>query len=124
MRRLFATSVLLLGCGSGAETTPVTDSAVVVEDVGAEAAADVAVEDARPAPPHPTPEELSFRAVSPLPAGEQLLFNDWTASPNAVYSIKPDGTGETEVFRVFRVWSMGVAHGANKIAFSSADPKQ
>jgi hypothetical protein len=62
--------------------------------------------------------------VSPLPAGEQLLFNDWTASPNAVYSIKPDGTGETEVFRVFRVWSMGVAHGANKIAFSSADPKQ
>lgn len=122
MRFAVLSAFLLLACSSGNETTPAAaNDTGTAEDT---TPATDAASDARPEPPHPTPEELSFQAVNPLPDGEQLLFNDWTGSPNAVYSMKPDGTGETEVFRVFRVWAMGVSHGVDRIAFSSADPKQ
>ncbi len=117
MRSVVFSAFVLFGCSSGSETP----AATVVEDTGT--MGDTAT-DAPSAPPHPTPEELSFQAVNPLPAGEQLIFNDWNSTPNAVYSMKPDGTGETEIFRVFRVWAMGVNHGVNQIAFSCADPKQ
>jgi len=109
-------SLLLVACGSSAETQP-----PMVTEVKCTEAEPVSVTNE---PAHPTPEELSFQATRPLPNGEQLLFNDWTASPNAVYSLRPDGTGETEIFRVHRVWAMAVSHKGDKIAFSSADPKQ
>jgi len=74
--------------------------------------------------PTPAPGDIDFEAKNPLPSGEQLLFNDWTPQPNTVSSIKPDGTGETVVFRAYRVWSMGVSHDASKIAFACGDPMQ
>lgn len=123
MRLFFAVTCcsFALACSSpeAATEAPVTDSGVAAEDV-----ADSATETSDGGIPHPTPAELSFKAVNPLPAGEQLLFNDWNATPNAVFSIKPDGSAAIEVFRGFRVWAMGVSHAADKIAFSCADPKQ
>jgi len=72
----------------------------------------------------PKAADIKFAAVHALPSGEQILFNDWNADPNAVYSMTPDGKTVTEVFRAFRVWSMGVSHTADRIAFSCGDPLQ
>jgi Tol biopolymer transport system component len=121
MRFVLASLFLLVGCGSSAEKAAATDSGTDTAVVCRETEV---VDAATDPPPHPTPEELSFQAINALPAGEQLLFNDWTASPNAVYSMRPDGTGETEIFRVHRVWAMALSHAGDKLAFSSADPKQ
>lgn len=113
--------VLLAGCGSSdPQPAAASDSAAVEEtivDAPVETAVDAAI-------PHPTPDEIEFAAVNPLPRGEQLLFNDWNATPNAVFSMKPDGTGVTEIFRGYRVWAMGVSHAVDKLAFSCGDPKQ
>ncbi len=113
---------ILVGCGSST-SSPVVVSDTGTDDVGADAPLGETAVDAGP-PPHPTPKDLGFEALNPIPAGEQLLFNDWTASPNAFYSIKPDGTGEVEIFRIFRVWAMGVSATVDKVAFSCADPAQ
>jgi hypothetical protein len=117
--RIVLLSILILGCSSSESTPVVVDSGVIVED---SVAVDTAPEDSGVA--HPTPDEISFKAVNPLPAGEQLLFNDWNASPNGVFSMKPDGSSVVEIFRGYRVWAMGVSHAADKIAFSCGDPKQ
>jgi hypothetical protein len=62
--------------------------------------------------------------VNPIPSGDLILFNDWNSSPNSVWAMTPDGMTFTEIFRAFRVWSMGVSNGFDKIAFASADPQQ
>ncbi len=72
----------------------------------------------------PTAETIQFAAVSTLPSGEQILFNDWNASPNTVATMAPDGADATTVFEAFRVWSMGVSNDGQTIAFASADPEQ
>lgn len=117
--RLFLAAFLVTACGSSSEPPPAgaADTGTSAEDTGSETSTDAGI-------PHTTPEEIAFQAIAPLPAGEQLLINDWNASPNAVFSIKPDGTGATEIFRGYRVWAMGVSHAADKIAFSCGDPKQ
>lgn len=89
---------------------------------GGDAAADAPVGDG--SVPKPEPADISFKAVAPIPAGEQLLFNDWSAQPNAVFSMKPDGSAETKIFEAYRVWSMGVSKDASKIAFACGDPLQ
>jgi hypothetical protein len=75
------------------------------------------------APYVPTPQDIGFTAVHPVPQGEQILFNDW-ASPDSVYSLTVDGQTATEIFRAFRVWSLGVANGAGSLAFACGDPHQ
>jgi len=67
----------------------------------------------------PTAADVDFAAVHPLPTGEQILFNDWNTSPNALYSMTPDGQTVTEVFRAYRIWSMGISRARDLIAFSS-----
>lgn len=74
--------------------------------------------------PLPTPTSIQFAAKAPLPSGEQILFNDWSPSPNTVSSLTPDGVTRAEVFDVYRAWSMGVSHDARSIAFSCGDPDQ
>ncbi len=72
----------------------------------------------------PTPADIGFQAVTKLPSGEQILLNDWNSAPNSVWSMKPDGGGLVEIFRAYRVWSMGVSHAADTIAFACGDPNQ
>lgn len=72
----------------------------------------------------PTPDDVQFRAVNPLPAGEQILFGDWEAVPNEVLSMRPDGSEITPIFESFRVWSMGVSNDVGTIAFAAGDPEQ
>lgn len=74
--------------------------------------------------PEPTPSDIQFSSTNPLPSGEQLLFTDWNANPNRLSSIKPDGTGELEIFRAYRLWALGVSHDTNAIAFACGDPLQ
>ncbi len=75
-------------------------------------------------PPKPTPADIMYSSVNPLAPGEQLLFADWTANPNTLSSILPDGTKEQVVFKAYRLWSVGVTPDGAKIAFASGDPKQ
>ncbi|MBI5481567.1 MAG: PD40 domain-containing protein [Deltaproteobacteria bacterium] len=90
-------------------------------DGGADTLPDCGLGPARPdgAPFVPTPADIDFAAVHPLPTGEQILFNDWGASPNKLYSMTPDGQTVTEVFVAYRIWSMGVSRARDQIAFSS-----
>lgn len=74
--------------------------------------------------PEPTSSDIQFSSTNPLPSGEQLLFTDWNASPNKLSSIKPDGTGELEIFRAYRLWALGASHDTNAIAFACGDPLQ
>ncbi len=115
-------ALFVLGCSSADPAQPSADTGAAPEDTGA-------VADTKPIEdtatiPHTTPDEISYAAVNPLPSGEQLIFNDWNATPNAVFSMKPDGSAVVEVFRGYRVWAMGVSHAVDKIAFSCGDPKQ
>ncbi len=105
--------------GAGGSGGQLTDSGTdgAVEDAGSDAIAEGGV-------PQPLPEDIGFSAESPIPSGEQLLFNDWNPQPNLVLSIQPDGTGETPIFSAYRVWSMGVSHDTNTIAFACGDPLQ
>jgi WD40 repeat protein len=75
------------------------------------------------APYTPTPEEIDFEAVNPLPSGAQILFNTW-AQPDSVYSLSVDGSTATEIFRAYRVWSLGASHAGDKLAFACGDPLQ
>jgi hypothetical protein len=72
----------------------------------------------------PTPADVDFEAVAALPTGEQIVFNDWDASPNELLSMAPDGSNVTTVFRAFRIWSFGVSRATDRIAFAAGDPDQ
>lgn len=72
----------------------------------------------------PSGGDIQYLALNPLPAGEQILFNDWNAQPNTVSSMKPDGSGELGIFQAYRVWAMGVSHDTSRIAFACGDPLQ
>jgi hypothetical protein len=74
-------------------------------------------------PPIPTPEDISFVAVSALPSGEQILFNDWN-EPNAVRAVTPDGATTVDLFHAYRVWSLAAAPSGSSIAFACGDPEQ
>ncbi len=71
----------------------------------------------------PTPADIAFVPGEPVPAGEQILFNDWN-DPNALRSMKPDGSGTLTVFTVFRLWNFGVSRHGDALAFACGDPKQ
>lgn len=75
-------------------------------------------------PGAPTPDDVTFAVGGELLDGEQILFNDWNALPNELLTMRPDGSSEAVVFRAFRVWSFGVSHTTNKIAFAAGDPEQ
>ena len=135
---LVSTAVLALGCGGGggaadggadaaAEDRPQYDVPRPEDgqtDAGVDTIPDCGLGPARPdgGPFVPTPADIDFAAVNPLPSGEQILFNDWSPSPNRVRSMTPDGATVTEVFRAYRVWSMGVSQARDRIAFSSGYP--
>ncbi|MFO0568914.1 MAG: hypothetical protein U0263_24870 [Polyangiaceae bacterium] len=106
--------------GSGGSDAAVGGSSGSGGDAG-DAASDVTTDVPVTAP---TPGDIQFSAVSALPQGEQILFNDWSPQPNALYSMKPDGSGETKVFEAYRIWSLGVSHDTQKIAFACGDPAQ
>jgi hypothetical protein len=72
----------------------------------------------------PTPADIQFQALAPLPSGELFVFNDWNVNPNTVSAVTVDGATTTKVFEAFRVWSMGVSHSAGTIAFACGDPQQ
>ena len=72
----------------------------------------------------PTPEDVQFQSVNPMPLGEWLVFNDWNPAPNEVLVMRPDGTDEVTVFRAYRVWSLATSRDQNRIAFSAGDPEQ
>jgi len=139
--------VVFAACGGDDEessTSTEQDAGVDVEagqdvatDVREEASIDAPVEAAEDAPtdapndvfdagppPEPTPADIQFQAINPIPSGELLLFNDWNASPNTVSSVTLDGQTTTEIFRAYRVWSMGVSRGNDRIAFACGDPDQ
>jgi WD40-like Beta Propeller Repeat len=103
------------GSGGGQLIDSGTDG--TVEDAGSDAITEGGV-------PEPQPDDIGFAADNPIPSGEQILFNDWSPQPNLVLSIHPDGTGETPIFSAYRVWSMGVSHDTNTIAFACGDPLQ
>jgi hypothetical protein len=71
----------------------------------------------------PTANDIGFTPLNPVPSGEQILFNTWSL-PDAVFSMRPDGTSVVEIFRVYRVWSFGVANGRDRLAFACGDPNQ
>lgn len=72
----------------------------------------------------PTPADIQFQAVNPIPSGEQILFNDWNPSPNTVSSVTPDGATTTKLFTAYRVWSLGVSRSTGTVAFACGDPQQ
>lgn len=72
----------------------------------------------------PTPEDVQFQSVNPMPLGEWLVINDWNPSPNEVLVMRPDGTNEVTIFRAYRIWSMGVSQDRDRIAFAAGDPEQ
>ncbi len=71
----------------------------------------------------PSAADIGFTPLNSIPSGEQILFNDW-AAPDSLWAMTPDGSTAVEVFRVFRVWSMGAARGGDQLAFSAGDPNQ
>lgn len=75
-------------------------------------------------PFEPGPDDVMFEALGPVPEGESILFNDWNPIPNELNAIAPDGTGETNILRVYRIWSMAVSADVSTIAMSTGDPDQ
>ncbi len=73
--------------------------------------------------PRPSAQDIQFEAVSELPHGERIVYNDW-GTPNSVRSMAPDGSSPAELFRALRVWSMSVEPSGARIAFSASDPAQ
>ncbi len=72
----------------------------------------------------PTPADIQFTVKNPLPAGESLVFNDWTPAPNVMSALSTDGKTVTPLFAAYRLWTFGVSHDAETIAFSCGDPEQ
>jgi hypothetical protein len=132
--------VALLGCGSskngsgpGVDAGGGTDAGVDAPGAtdgatdGPVAEASSCTPEAGPydggAYPLPTPTSIQFTAKAALPSGEQIVYNDWGVEPNTVNSLSPSGA-KTEVFDVYRAWSLGVSHDGKSIAFSCGDPDQ
>lgn len=72
----------------------------------------------------PTAADIQFHAVSPVPQGESILFNEWATSPNHVTALSVDGVTATRIFEAYRVWSMGASRTSGAIAFACGDPDQ
>ena len=106
------------GSDAGADTSTAGSGGA---DAGTDAPADALTDGYVPVP---TAASIQFTAKNPLPTGEQILFNDWSTQPNPVLSMQPDGSGATEIFEAYRIWSMGVSHSGNLIAFACGDPEQ
>jgi hypothetical protein len=103
------------------------DASDVGPDVAPDALPDAPADQVSDAPityPEPSPSDIQFQAVNPIPSGEFLLFNDWNASPNTVSAVTLDGQSTTEIFRAYRIWSLGVSRGSDRIAFACGDPNQ
>lgn len=75
-------------------------------------------------PFEPSADDVQFQAVTGIPVGEWLLYNDWNPSPNEVLLSATDGSGETVIFEAYRIWSMGASRNGRQIAFSAGDPDQ
>jgi hypothetical protein len=71
----------------------------------------------------PTADDIAFTPLAEVPQGEQILFGTWSL-PDAVWSMNTDGSNAVELFRTYRVWSMGAARGGDKLAFACGDPNQ
>jgi len=120
------------GGGSGGATTQATSSSSSSSSSGAGAmggaggAGGMGCVDTGPVSATfvPTPADIQFSAASLLPHGEQILFNDWNPSPNTLSSMTPDGLAVTKVFSAYRLWSFGVSHAGDTIAFACGDPQQ
>ncbi len=136
---LFVSSVVLLGAlgqtgcgdsaggagGSGGATQASSTSGVTTKAVAVSSSSSSSSTGAGGFPEYiPTAADIQFAAVNKIPSGEQLLFNDWTSMPNSVWAMTPDGQTLVEVFRAFRVWSMGASHASHQIAFACGDPNQ
>jgi hypothetical protein len=115
---------LTAGCSSGPAPTPDAGLPDTHRDLPRPDTTAVDVRQPDSGPFVPTPAEIKFAAVNALPSGEQILFNDWNAEPNAVSSMTPDGTKVTEIFRAYRVWSMASSRAGDRIAFACGDPQQ
>jgi hypothetical protein len=127
-------AVIVVGCGgsddevpdAGGLDAPVQYDAPLPQDApdATPGTPDCGLGAPRPdgAPWVPTSADIDFAAVNPLPSGEQILYNDWSPSPNRLYSMTPDGSTTVEVFRAYRIWSMGVARARDQIAFASGYP--
>ncbi|GMV15536.1 MAG: hypothetical protein AMXMBFR56_37600 [Polyangiaceae bacterium] len=126
--RVFLLACVLSACGSddgGAQASGGAGGSAGdagLGGTGGDAASDAPAGDSSVAKPEPA--DIGFQSASPVPSGEQLLFNDWNAQPNTVSSIEPDGSSETKLFEAYRVWSMGVTKDVSKIAFACGDPLQ
>jgi dipeptidyl aminopeptidase/acylaminoacyl peptidase len=94
-------------------------------EAAAETAADAKEEPCVPVDYTPTPDQVNFKALNPMPQGEQLVVGFWASSGvDNVKTMNPDGTGAKKLFEVHRIWSMGVSRAVDKIAFASGDPEQ
>ena len=71
----------------------------------------------------PTAGDIDFTAVAPIPQGEQILFNDWSF-PDRLLSMGTDGSNAVEIFSAYRIWSVGVARGGDRLAFAVGDKEQ
>ncbi|HNS98402.1 MAG TPA: hypothetical protein PKL73_15735 [Polyangiaceae bacterium] len=120
-------SVLLPEAAQESSVVDAGHDVVDEQDAFFDAPVDVAADQEEDAPivvPKPTPADIDFKALQPIPSGEFLLFNDWNPSPNMVRAISLDGQSVVDVFRAFRIWSLGVSHDSKRIAFACGDPKQ
>jgi hypothetical protein len=72
----------------------------------------------------PTAADVQFEALSAMPSGEQILFSDLNDFPNSIQSIRPDGSGHVEIFRVHRPLSVGASRDGKKIAVAASDAQQ
>lgn len=75
----------------------------------------------------PTADDVKFKALAPVPKGEQILYGNWSTSSSAldgIFTMAPDGTGSTKLFELWRVWSMGVSNAVDQIAVASGEPDQ
>jgi hypothetical protein len=117
MKHALVLAVLLCVACSEDDGGAVSDGGAGAPGCSEPAAPDAAV-------PRPTPAEIQFAAQNPLPSGEQILFNDWNPMPNSLRSIRPDGSGELELFRAYRLWSLGASHDGKTLAFACGDPQQ
>lgn len=122
-------SLVAAGCGSEESSPGASSGGGAGSGGGGGAAGSVGACEPKQFPPagafpEPSPADIQFTVTNPLPAGEQILFNDWNPLPNALHSIRPDGSGEIEVLRAYRLWSLGASGDGRRFAFACGDPNQ
>ncbi|HPY20382.1 MAG TPA: hypothetical protein PLM08_22030, partial [Polyangiaceae bacterium] len=77
-------SVLLPEAAQESSVVDAGHDVVDEQDAFFDAPVDVAADQEEDAPivvPKPTPADIDFKALQPIPSGEFLLFNDWNPSP-------------------------------------------